>query len=124
MDENKGVIFLVEEDEVVRNLCVRILVEAGFAVNYFVSHPALRARFCLVKTMPDLVIANWGDGKGLVLAEWLKKERDFSATILMTGRMEELDAKGFLLLRKPISPRDLVSAVRNKLEKHRPVSWE
>ncbi|MBI2448366.1 response regulator [Candidatus Microgenomates bacterium] len=112
----RGTIFLAEEDSSVRNLFARILTDAGYLVIHFVSHQVALESFLNLEIKPNVFIVNWGNGSGLEVAKALREE-GFHSIIITTGRVEELSAENFLLVRKPIRADDFLKIVGEMMER-------
>jgi DNA-binding response OmpR family regulator len=109
-------ILVVEDDDDVRNYLETALVEGGYVVDVVAT--AKDARALLGKSRYALVIADWwlSDGTGLTIVD--EAVNRGAKTFLLSGYVTELlgdNARRHSLLRKPISPSELVAAVQQAI---------
>src|SRR5690606_5454774 len=116
-------ILVVEDDEGVRALCVRALEDAGYRV-LDTNSPATawarwrRQRFLVDLLVTDVVLPGWS---GPELAERLREGRPGLPVLYMSGYAPDtVPAVDAIppedLLRKPFKPKQLLRAVRHKLD--------
>ena len=113
-------ILVVDDDSMIRQLALRMLTGAGYAV--LEANCAAEARRQieghagkLDLVMTDIVMP---EGSGLELAEWLSTERPSTKVIVMSGLGEQaLDEweDGTIFLEKPFRQSDLIESVRSTL---------
>jgi len=109
-------ILVVEDDNDVRNYLETVLVEGGYEVDVVAT--AKDARALMGKSRYTLVIADWwlSDGTGLTIVD--EAVNRGAKTFLLSGYVTELfgdNARRHSLLRKPISPSELVAAVQQAI---------
>lgn len=122
---NKRTVLVVDDEEVVGNLCAQILIEEGYDVTTVnegtkAVEEAKRNSFDLLLT--DL---NMPGMSGLEVYQAVKKIRDEITTVVITGQgtiesaIESLKMgiEGFVL--KPFKRNELINMVENALEKGR-----
>lgn len=118
-----GVVLVVDDDELVRELVVGVLRQAGY-----VALPAADAReadACATLHAVDLLLTDLAlpDGSGLELAAHLVARRPGLPVLLMTGAAEDVSAcEGMAgaqvdLLAKPFTPDELLRSVQVTLSR-------
>jgi two-component system phosphate regulon response regulator PhoB len=113
-------IFVVEDEDAIREMLVIVLEHAGFQVMAVAS--AEEALQALAENLPDLILLDWmlPGISGVELARRLKKEDSYSdlPIILLTARGEEEDkVRGLEIgaddyMTKPFSPKELVARIK------------
>jgi DNA-binding response OmpR family regulator len=105
-------ILVVEDEYEIRNYLKMVLEDGGYRVD--AAATAAQAQELLHGERYDLVIADWwlSDGTGMVIVD--EAAELGSKTVVLSGYVSELlgEKARHTLLKKPISPRDLVSAVQ------------
>ncbi len=117
-------ILIVDDEPVVRKLCVRVLQTAGYAVE--TATDSLQALAHLEKQTFDVVLTDYrmpGELNGLALAKIIKERTPQTHIILMTafptvdtavGTLR-MGAYGYLI--KPFDPTELTENVKTCVEK-------
>ena len=84
----QGQILVVEDDEMFRDYLEEFLNDSGFSAKVVENAPAAREIF--LKNPFDLVITdlNMPGGDGFELCQWIKKEKESTPVILITGYSE------------------------------------
>ena len=122
MAENKVLIYIVEDHDMIRESVKQYLVLSGYQVESFGTLKEEREAFG--RKLPDLLIQDvmLPDGDGFLFVKDLHKEHEVPV-IFMTARVEESDKiLGFELgaddyITKPFSPKELVMRVKAVLRR-------
>jgi len=112
-----GLVLLVEDEDLVRQVAKRILERAGFRVLAAANAPdglAIAARERPDILVSDIVLPGMGDG--ISLAEELHERWPDLPVLLMTGYTERVPPSWVTLLTKPYEVDDLVGNVRRLLD--------
>jgi DNA-binding NtrC family response regulator len=116
-------ILMVEDHALIRQFMEMALVGAGFRVT--VAENGDQARALLEGgAVADLLLSDIrmpGSMDGIQLASWVRVNRPRMAVLLQTG-FSHADLADFTVLQKPISPEELLDAVRRELRQPRGVS--
>jgi two-component system phosphate regulon response regulator OmpR len=123
---DESLILVVDDDQRLRNLLQRFLVEAGFRVH--TADTAETARDQLRFLQPDLMVLDvmMPGESGLSLTESLKREATSIPIILLTAagapedRIAGFEAGADDYLPKPFDPRELVLRIRAMLRRSTP----
>lgn len=127
MYREKTTVYVVDDDEDVLNVTERMLVSAGYEVRQFTSAqalldcPTLCLAACLILDvrLPDL--------DGLELQRRLAAERTSPPVVFITGygdipmTVKAMQQGAVDFLPKPFGKEELLTAVRNAVEKHEQV---
>jgi FixJ family two-component response regulator len=123
MTERGPVVFVVEDDESVREALDSVLRSAGFSVRLFAS----ANEFLLAWTPDDsgclILDVRLPGVSGLALQEELTKANIYIPTIFITGHgdirmsVQAIKAGAVEFLTKPINHSDLLTAVKSSMEK-------
>ncbi len=115
-------IFVIEDNEVIRESIVSYLKLEGYNVSEFGGIAGVLEKALAVK--PDLIILDvmLPDGNGFLLAKQIRHERDIPL-IFLTARVSESDritgleigAEDYIV--KPFSPRELVLRIKTILKR-------
>jgi two-component system cell cycle sensor histidine kinase/response regulator CckA len=118
------VVFVVEDEPMIRRLATRVLEQAGYRARAFADAPTASAAFREDPAAVDLLLADivMPGGSGDALAEELCGIRPALKVILTSGDTEEstvtrgklLEDAGFIA--KPYSLKDLLLSVRRALD--------
>src|SRR5439155_4562597 len=111
-------IFIVEDDEEIRNLLLQIIEQE--TIHKIIHHVNARdALNALTRIMPHLLLLDYSlpDMNGLELYDWLQSfdHLEYIPTILMSARnppLEEIHRRGILFLRKPFAVTELLATIK------------
>jgi len=120
-------ILVVDDEEVVRSLCTRLLTPLGYSVETAPDGP--QALKCFEKQAFDLVLTDYrmpGGMNGLELGQSIKQKFSQAQIILMTAfpavdtavEMLRMGATDYLI--KPFNPSELLKCVKSCFAKPRP----
>lgn len=117
-------ILVVDDNEMLRVLTVKILSAAGYRVLAAQDGPEAVALFRRHSTAIDLVLldAVMPDMNGWETFEQMRSVRAGVPAVFMSGHIEmpvpecAAQAEALPFLSKPYAPRDLIAAIRNALE--------
>ena len=122
---NKNLIYIVDDDENVRNMLATTLQENNFETVTF--EDGLQLLEQVKKQVPDLVILDWMMPKldGLAVCGRLKLDRETKKVpvVMLTAKTEEVDCILGLemgaddYIKKPFSPKELVTRVKALLRR-------
>lgn len=122
---NRNLIYVVDDDESVRQMLSTALQENGFDTETFEN--GLQLLDQVKKQIPDLVILDWMMPKldGLAVCGRLKLERETKKVpvVMLTAKTEEVDCILGLemgaddYVKKPFSPKELVTRVKALLRR-------
>jgi DNA-binding NtrC family response regulator len=109
-------ILLAEDHLLVRKLLAKALTSAGYDV--IVAEDGDKARWLLENgAVADVLLSDIrmpGSMDGFQLARWVQHHRPAMAILLQTA-YSDLDTGAFRVLRKPFSPEELATAIRELL---------
>jgi DNA-binding response OmpR family regulator len=110
-------IFIVEDDEDIGNLLVRIIQQETIhkVIHHINARNALNA---ITHLVPQLLLIDYSlpDMNGLELYDWFQsfEHLKYASTILMSARnppLEEINKRGILYLRKPFAVTELLATI-------------
>lgn len=113
-------IWVADDDEVVREMCRRVLTEEGHEVEEVATGHEFANRFTTCETPPELLIYDFGmpDITGLEICHWLRDNNHRTPVILISGFGSDhpeikkaLKMRKTFLLQKPFSFRDMSDLV-------------
>jgi len=107
-------ILVVDDDDMIRQLAVRMLTEGGYSVLEAESVAEAKQQIEGHPREPDVVITDltMPVSNGRTLKEWLARKRPNVSVILMSGLGERVEGDGGAFLEKPFRKRDLLEKVR------------
>jgi DNA-binding NtrC family response regulator len=117
-------VLLIEDEVLIRSIMVESLQDAGFDV-YDAGTAEEAQRLIDDPPMPFSVLVTdvhlSGDTTGIELADRVRQRWPSMPVIVATGRPDAISARerrerGYILLRKPYGPRELVTAIRHATE--------
>jgi two-component system cell cycle sensor histidine kinase/response regulator CckA len=112
-----GLVLLVEDEDLVRQVAKRILERAGFRVQAAANAPD--ALEIAARQRPDILLSDIvlpGIGDGISLAETLHERWPDLPILLVTGYTERVPPQWAGLLTKPYEVGDIVDNVRRLLD--------
>jgi FixJ family two-component response regulator len=125
-DDGAPIVFVVDDEEPVRGALRRLLTSEGLAVQTFDSAQSFLAAFAATDAPSCLVLDICLPGlSGLALQQLLRSVEAPPAIVFLTGRgdiptsVRAIKDGAFEFFTKPFLPADLVTGVKNALERER-----
>lgn len=119
-ESRPAVIWVVDDDDIFRDMCREVLGEAGHDVDTLATGRELLDRWSGAESPPDLLIIDFSmpEFNGLELCTWLKEQGCESPIILVSGFTQTqpdihraLEFRHTHFLRKPFSFREMMDTV-------------
>ena len=109
---------VVDDDDMIRQLAVRILTEGGYVVLEAGGVVEAKQRIEEHSGELDLVMTDMvmPENSGRVLTAWLAKKRPDIKVIVMSGLGARVQEEGTVFLEKPFRQNDLLEKVRATLD--------
>lgn len=120
--DNKSLILIVEDDEIMAQLNARLLKRQGY--DTLVAYTAAEARLLVRENPPDLFVLDIGlpDGSGFSLCEEFRRDTD-APVLFLTGKSETkdkvtgLNIGGDYYLTKPYDRSEFLAVIKSLLRK-------